>query len=109
MRGRLAKDPKLRQRRNKVVGGAVLPTVEVSAEREVPPIPAREGGWHAEVLAWWAAMWTSPQAGEYTRSDIQGGLYLLAHHYQDFWDARNAGNGKRRPRSCSRAGRSLGS
>lgn len=90
MRGRPPKDAKLRQRRNKILGGATLPTVEVSAEREVPPIPPRVGGWHEKVVEWWAAMWKSPQAGEYTLSDIQGGLYLLACHYQDFWEATTA-------------------
>ena len=42
--------------------------------------------WHPRVLEWWAALWTSPMAQEYVKSDVVGGLHLLAELYQKRWD-----------------------
>ena len=91
MKGPVPKAPGVRQRRNRVTTQAVLPTVSEAAEREVPELFKRESGeWHPKVLEWWASVWTSPMAAEYLKSDVLGGLYVLAHVYQDFWKAESA-------------------
>lgn len=86
----------LRQRKNKVVGGAVLPAAGVSKpapslpDRECPCVdPAACGHcegtgiqpWHPLVLERWAAVWASPMAAEFLDADVHG-LFVLA----DLWD-----------------------
>lgn len=88
------KPPALRQRRNRSVSQATLPSEAESAGRAVPPLPVREGKgevWHPNVLEWWTAIWTSPMAAEYLHADMQGGLYLLAELYQRRWTEPETG------------------
>lgn len=91
MKGPIPKSASTRQRRNRVATQAVLPSVTESAERDVPKLPAREGGvWHPKVMEWWESVWKSPMAAEYLQSDVYGGLYLLAYLVHDFWKAEAA-------------------
>jgi hypothetical protein len=88
----LPKPPGLRQRRNRVATRAILPSVEESQKRKVPPLYKRESSaekWHPKVLGWWRALWKSPMAEEYLEAEIRGGLYDLAELYQAFWTSKN--------------------
>lgn len=82
------KDPRLRQRRNRASTRATLPSPSSVEHNEVPPLPKREKStetWHARVVEWWTAVWTSPMATEYLGPDKLGGLYLLAELHQQRW------------------------
>lgn len=95
----------LRQRRNKVTGGATLPADGPS--RPAPKLPDRgchvcegtgeaTGGecsvcegtgvlpWHPLVLQRWAAVWASPMASEFLDADVHG-LYVLADLWDMYW------------------------
>lgn len=84
MRGRRPKSDATRRRRNRSPSERTLPGVAASAGNVVPELPPREDGspWHRRVVAWWAAVWTSPMAVEYLEADLKGGLSLLAELYQ---------------------------
>lgn len=87
-RGPPPKPANLRQRRNRQVTAATLPSEQASARRSVPPLPKRETRaevWHPRVVDWWRAVWRSPMAGEYLGADMRGGLYLLAELHQRRW------------------------
>lgn len=70
-----------RARRNKSATAATLLT---SIEVEAPDLPSR--AWHPMTLAWWADLWSSPMAPEFTDSDRHG-LFQLAALQDDFWTA----------------------
>lgn len=66
--GPAPKDPRLRQRMNKVTTRATLPA-EVPKGRPVPELPKREKGmvpWHPETVADWDRLWQSPESMLYT-------------------------------------------
>lgn len=82
MPGPIPKDPRLRQRRNRVSTAATL-SIEGSS-REAPALP--EGHpWKGLTLAWWSDVWQSPMASEFLDSDRHG-LYILAELVDRFWD-----------------------
>jgi hypothetical protein len=113
MPGPPPKNPKTRQRRNKVATAAKLP-VKVRAGRvpELPERPCPCGGpppatkkrgrppkprppckachdsgvlaWHPLTLLWWRDVWKSPMAAEYLQADKHG-LYRLAVLVDAFW------------------------
>lgn len=88
MPGPPPKNPRTRQRQNRVAGAAILPSEAESKKREVPPLPERDSRaeqWHPKVVEWWEAVWTSPMAAEYLGPDVRGGLYGLAELYQQRW------------------------
>lgn len=76
MSGPPPKDPKLRQRTNRVTTSAVL---QISPEQEDTVIshdlPVRGPGekpWHPETLGFWNDVWASPMAPEFIATDIRG-------------------------------------
>jgi hypothetical protein len=81
----LPKPAHLRQRRNKEVTRATLPSVEKSARNRVPELPKKPGGWHAMTKDWWSSVWRSPMASEYLGPDVRGGLYMLAYLHEGYW------------------------
>jgi hypothetical protein len=92
MRGRLPKDPELRQRRNKSASSATLST-ERAPKRRPPKLPTimehRNGEkvaheWHAMTRSWWRDVWRSPMAAEYLQADVHG-LFRLAILVDRFW------------------------
>jgi hypothetical protein len=89
MRGPPPKAPGTRQRRNRVLGAATLPSTQDAAKNRVPALPTRPGGWHVRVSEWWRAIWRSPMASEWLDSDLHGGLSMLAALYQLRWTADN--------------------
>jgi hypothetical protein len=75
---RIPKDPKLRQRRNRVSTAAkLLDDSPISAAPELPKRRPDQKKWHAWTLAWWKLVWESPMAAEYLESDVPG-LVTLA-------------------------------
>lgn len=84
MPGPIPKDPKLRQRENRVSTAATL--VDTSPLNVgVPPLPTRgRRKWRQEVIDWWADVWASPMASEYVQADLHG-LYLLADLLDTYW------------------------
>lgn len=82
MRGRLPKDPALRQRRNKAVGGASLPA-EGSGYQRAPRLPA-DVDWHPMTRRWWRDTWHSPMAAEYVQVDLHA-LLRIACLVDAFW------------------------
>ena len=42
--------------------------------------------WHAQTVAWWADVWTSPMAAEWDTSDVHN-VMALALLYDDIWSA----------------------
>lgn len=89
MPGPLPKDPKLRQRQNKVATQATLQAQ--ASRRRVPPMPEcvdEEGQpkeWHKMTKAFWRDVWRSPMAPEFLQADIHG-LYLLVKLIDKFWE-----------------------
>lgn len=83
MPGPPPKDPKLRQRRNKVATRATLTVPAGDAQlagRISPTLPKREKGevpWHEETERFWREVWSSPMAAEFLPADVPG-LVLLA-------------------------------
>jgi hypothetical protein len=89
----LPKPAHLRQRRNRDVTRATLPSVKQAAQNKVPPLYKREKSterWHARVVAWWGAVWRSPMASEWLEADVLGLVYRTAELQQDFWTASDA-------------------
>lgn len=87
----IPKPAELRQRRNREVTRAVLPSEEESSTAVVPDLPSlgRKAKWHQMVLQWWEAVWKSPMAAEYLAADKEQ-LYVLARLHQDFWKAKDS-------------------
>lgn len=88
MPGRAPKHPSVRQRTNRTMH-ATLHILQ-PGEIQIPELPARfdkEGNevpWEIRTLEWWEAIWSSPMAPEFQKSDIEG-LYNLALLKQQFW------------------------
>lgn len=70
-RGPAPKPAYLRQRTNRKPGAAALPALPARAGARVPELPAGFA-WHSLTLGWWKHVWTSPMAGEYLPSDVDG-------------------------------------
>lgn len=83
------KDPKTRQRRNRDATAATLIDSSPLLDGKKPKLPAlstlgREGKWHKYVLEWWAEIWSSPMASEYTQPDVHG-LVMLMDMQDRYW------------------------
>lgn len=76
MRGPAPKDPRLRQRRNKVTTAAELPG-EGRVQLRTPGVP-KGFSWGAETRRWWRDLWRSPMAVEFIGMDLHP-LYRLGH------------------------------
>lgn len=81
MPGPVPKDPRLRQRRNRVSTAATLPAS--GGCRRAPPLPAHRD-WHPLTRAWWRSIWRSPMSAEWLPSDLHG-LVLLADLRDRYW------------------------
>jgi len=79
MPGPAPKDPRTRQRRNKVSTAAELPSSGVLG-RIAPGLPVRakdERPWHAETLSYWRDVWASEVVGEFLAVDVPGLVALF--------------------------------
>ena len=85
MRGPVPKDPRLRQRRNKVSTAARLLVEDLSSRKRTPSLPPRSLEWHMLTKRWWKSVWQSPMANEYLDADVKGRLYRLAILVDRFW------------------------
>ena len=84
MRGRYAKPPELRRRRNRLPAGAML--MGAVRLQTAPALPKRRPdrrAWHRTTAEWWRIVWASPMASEYLESDVPG-LLMLAVLRDDF-------------------------
>jgi len=86
MPGPPPKDPKIRQRRNRVATSA---TLEGDGRRRkyAPRLPARDDdgqSWHKLTVAWWRDVWHSPMAAQFLEADKHA-LYRLAMLVDLFW------------------------
>jgi hypothetical protein len=91
VKGPTPKPSHLRQRRNKAVTAATLPSVEDSKSRKIPALPKRDASherWHPKAEAWWKSFWRSPMAAEVQESDKVGGLYLALEALHRAWCAK---------------------
>ena len=92
MPGPTPKDPKVRQRANRESSAATLIDTSPIADGEKPELRERldaEGKivpWRQETVEFWADLWDSPMAPEYTAADVHG-LYILAELVDAFWSA----------------------
>jgi hypothetical protein len=75
----------MRQRRNRVPGGARLPAEGTLIEVKVPAPRLPPGEWHPQTLAWWDDIWKSPMRGEFLKADVHG-LFILAELVDQFWE-----------------------
>ena len=68
-----------RQRRNKAVTAATLPSEAAAARQRVPLLPNRGPGkaWHKRTRAWWEASWKSPIAARWKKHHFEW-MYELA-------------------------------
>ena len=83
MPGPAPKDPKLRQRRNRVSTQATL--IRTSKPRTYAPrLPDRD--WHELTRAWWKDVWHSPMSEEFLEVDRHA-LLRLAMLVDMFWKA----------------------
>ena len=82
MPGPAPKDPKIRQRRNKVATSATLARTEPRRQR-APRLP-KIRKWHERTRAWWADVWHSPMADKILRAD-EHALLRLALLIDMFW------------------------
>ena len=80
------KDPKIRQRRNKAITRAILPSqprqLTVPALPKVRPVK----DWHPMAREFWIDVWRSPMREKYLTVDIHG-LYTLVELVHQFWTA----------------------
>lgn len=88
MSGPPPKPAHLRQRTNRKAGAGVI-GLEAATAGPAPaiPNPGREGApvaWHPLTLSWWAHVWSSPMAGQYLPTDIDG-LGRVAMLVNDFY------------------------
>lgn len=71
----------------------------IAAESDVPPMPEHpplwdeDAGeiptdWHAQTIAWWNDVWTSPMESAWDESDVHN-VYVVALLYDDIWTARS--------------------
>jgi hypothetical protein len=86
------KHPSVRQRRNTASSAATLYHLKPD-EIEIPELPTRydndgnERLWSIHTQEWWEAIWSSPMAPEFHKSDIHG-LYDMAVLKEAFWNGR---------------------
>jgi hypothetical protein len=76
------KDPKLRQRTNRVTTHARLQIAAAQADpvSAPPDLPIRGEGdvpWHPDTIGFWREVWASPMAAEFIAADVPG-LVLVA-------------------------------
>lgn len=90
MPGPTPKDPKIRQRRNKVSTARTFTDDSPSLiqgegkSATYPELPQRKRKWRAETIAWWEDLWKSPMASEFIECDLHQ-LYLLADLMDEYW------------------------
>src|SRR4051812_26314295 len=81
MPGPIPKDPKLRQRTNRVSTSATLQIAASQADTVTPPELSARGKdelpWHPDTLGFWREVWASPMAAEFIAADVPG-LVLVA-------------------------------
>ena len=89
MPGPAPKDPKIRQRRNKVATSATLADTTPRRQR-APRLPVytddegHEVKWHRMTEAWWKDLWHSPMAEKFLRAD-EHALFRLAVLVDKYW------------------------
>ena len=91
MPGPLPKDPEQRHRRNKAATAATLREPD-PGEVCIPNLPIElfpDDKPHDAVVRWWYAIWSSPMAGNWLPSDLEG-LCLLAVLRHRFFDHPSA-------------------
>ena len=86
-KGPTPKNPKTRQRRNKSATQSTLIDSSPLGDGKLPLLGRRPDGkaWRKQVRDFWADVWRSPMAPEYTQADVHG-LYILADLIQQYWD-----------------------
>ena len=82
MAGPPPKDPKIRQRRNKVSTSTTL--TRTSPPRQRAPSLPKGHKWHRLTRAWWKDIWHSPMAENFLRAD-EHALLRLAVLVDLFW------------------------
>ena len=82
MKGPVPKDPKIRQRRNRVTTQSTLAAAS-DGRRRRPSLPAGID-WHPMTVAWWRDVWRSPMAREFLEADKHA-LFRLAILIDRFW------------------------
>lgn len=82
MKGPVPKDPKIRQRRNRVTTQSTL-DVTADGRKRMPSLPAGIN-WHPLTIAWWKDVWHSPMAKEFLEADKHA-LFRLAMLVDGFW------------------------
>lgn len=83
MPGPAPKDPSTRRRTNRTVTATEL----TYRKGRRPMIPIRRA--HRMTREFWASLWASPMASQYTDADVQG-LMVLCLVVEDFWTAESA-------------------
>jgi hypothetical protein len=88
--GQVPKHQSVVQRRNRASTKAILHEVDSDdvVVPDLPPLADRAGNpvpWHAQTIAWWADIFSSPMSVEYHKSDIWG-LIALAVLWNKFWN-----------------------
>lgn len=88
MPGPTPKDPKLRQRTNRVSTSATLqiaadPSDPAILAPDLPPRGSSESPWHPDTLGFWREVWASPMASEFIAADVPG-LVLVARLIDKF-------------------------
>lgn len=59
----------------------------VDDDSGVPAMPDHsDGRWHAQTVAWWRDVWTSPMAEQWDDSDLHN-VFVVALLYNDIWTA----------------------
>jgi len=84
MSGPPPKNPKIRQRRNRVTGATLTATDK--PRQRAPRLPKRDDDqeWHRLTRAWWRDVWHSPMAEQFLEVDKHA-LYRLAMLIDAFW------------------------
>ncbi len=61
------------------------PKRQAQAEQCVVCAGTRVIPWHPLAVGWWNEVWSYPFSQEYLKTDIVGGLYVLADLYDRYW------------------------
>jgi len=79
-----------RARANKASTAATLPSELDAADVDIPELPEREYGWHAQTREWWTDVWSSPMSKEWHPATDLHNVVMAAMHLDDMWRAETA-------------------
>ena len=76
------------ERLSKAGGKAGMIAVLAEDDLDIPDLPDRDAGWHAQTRQWWCDVWSSPMSDEWHPETDWHNVIAAAMHYDDVWRAQ---------------------